>query len=115
MLQVSFLAKTFQSLCLRMFDVVTFFDDVRNSYYFGTSELRMEISLQLRFIPVRLCNVFLLRHNDVICFLDVVTFCNDVRIRLYFGTFELHMEITSQFTFRFCPSLYRIFHYVRIT
>ena len=26
-------------------DVVTFFDDVRNRFYFGTFELRMEITL----------------------------------------------------------------------
>ena len=37
------------------FDVVTFFDDVRN---FGTFELRMEKTLQLRFVFVRHCNVF---------------------------------------------------------
>ena len=28
-----------------LFDVVTFFDDVRNTFYFGTFELRMEITL----------------------------------------------------------------------
>ena len=41
-----------------LFDVVTFFDDVRNTFYFGTFELRMEITLQLRFVFVRHCNVF---------------------------------------------------------
>ena len=30
--------------------VVTFFDDIRNRYYFATFELRMKITLQLRFI-----------------------------------------------------------------
>ena len=41
-----------------MFDVVTFFDDVRNRSYFGTFELRMEVKLQLRFFFVCHCNVF---------------------------------------------------------
>ena len=41
-----------------LFDVVTFFDDVRNRFYFGTFELRMEKTLQLRFAFVRHCNVF---------------------------------------------------------
>ena len=40
-----------------LFDVVTFFDDVRNRFYFGTFELRMEITLQLRFVFVGHCNV----------------------------------------------------------
>ena len=41
-----------------LFNVVTFFNDVRNRFYFGTFELRMEITLQLRFVFVRHCNVF---------------------------------------------------------
>ena len=35
------------------FNVVTFFDDVRKRFHFGTFELHMEITLQLR-----ICNVF---------------------------------------------------------
>ena len=42
-------------ICL--FDVVTFFDDVRNRFYFGTCELRMEITLQICFLFVCHCNV----------------------------------------------------------
>ena len=77
-----------------MFVVVTFFDDVRITLYFGTFELRMEITLQLRFVFARHCDVFLLRHNYVIYLLVVVTFFDDVRTTLYFSTFELRTEIT---------------------
>ena len=48
-----------------LFDVVTLFNDVRIRFYFGTFELRLELTLQLRFVFVRHCNVFLLRHNYV--------------------------------------------------
>ena len=48
-----------------LFDVVMIFHDVRSRYYFGIFELGMEITLQLRFVFVRHCNVFLLRHNYV--------------------------------------------------
>ena len=41
-----------------LFDVVTIFDDVRITLYFGTFELRMEITLQLRFVFARHCDVF---------------------------------------------------------
>ena len=41
-----------------LLNVVTFFDDVRNRFYFGTFELLIEITLQLRFVFVRHCNVF---------------------------------------------------------
>ena len=40
------------------FDIVTFFYDVRTTLYFGTFELRMEITLRLRFVFVRHCDVF---------------------------------------------------------
>ena len=56
----------------------------------------MEITLQLTFVFVRHCDVFLLRHNDVIYFFDVVTFFDDVRITLYFGMFKLRVEIMLQ-------------------
>ena len=79
-------------ICL--FYVVTFFDEVRNWFFFDTSELRMEITLQLRFVFARHFHVFLLRHNYVICLFDVVRFFDDVRIMLYFGTLELRTEIT---------------------
>ena len=77
-----------------LFDVVTFFDNVRITLYFGTFELRMEITLQLRFVFARHCDVFLLRHNHVIYLLVVVTFFDNVRITLYFSKFELRIEIT---------------------
>ena len=41
-----------------MFRVVTLFDDVRITLYFGTFELLMEITLQLRFVSARHCDVF---------------------------------------------------------
>ena len=68
--------------------------------FFGTFELPMEITLELCFIFVRHCDVFLvtsqLRHNYVIYLFDVFTFFDDIRITLYFGTFELRTEITLQ-------------------
>ena len=84
-----------------MFDAITFFDNVRITLYFGTFELRLEITLQLRYVFARHCDVILLRqdnrgllrHNYVIYLFDVVT--------LYFGTFELCMEITLQLSFVF--------------
>ena len=82
-----------------LFDVVTF-------------ELRLEITLQLRYVFARHCDVISLRHNDVVLLhhnyfiylFVVVTIFDDVRITLYFGTFELRMEITLQlqFTLFFC-------------
>ena len=36
---------------------MTFFDDVRIKLYFGTFELRMEITLELRFVLARHCEV----------------------------------------------------------
>ena len=77
-----------------MFVVVTIFDDVRITLYFGTFELRMEITLELRFVFARHCDAFLLGHNHVICLLVVVTILDDVRITLYFSKFELGTEIT---------------------
>ena len=85
-----------------MFDVVTFFDNVRITLYFGTFELRLEITSQLRYAFACHCDVILLRHNDLVLFghnyliylFVVVTFFDDVRITLYFSTFELRTEIT---------------------
>ena len=54
------------SYVIYLFDVVTFFDNVRISLYFGTCELRLEITLQLRYVFARRCDVILLRHNDVV-------------------------------------------------
>ena len=41
-----------------LFDVVTIFYDVRIMLYFGTLELRMEVTLQLHFVFVRHCEVY---------------------------------------------------------
>ena len=41
-----------------LFDVVTFVNDVRITFYFGTFELRKEITLQLRSVLVRHYDVF---------------------------------------------------------
>ena len=115
-------------ICL--FDVVTFFDNVRVTLYSGTFELRLEITLQLRYVFARYCEVIIVRHNDlvllrhsyiiylfdvvtlelryilvrlnyvwkkcynyVIYLFVVVTFSEDVRITLYFSTSELRTEI----------------------
>ena len=71
-----------------MFAVVTFFNDVRVTFYFGTFELRMEITLQLRFVFFVIVTYFLLRLNYVIYSFAVVTFFDSVRITLYFGTYR---------------------------
>ena len=65
---------------------------------FGTFELRLEITLQLRYVFARHCDVILLRHNYLINLFDVVTFFDNVRITLYFGN-----NVTIKF--RFCWSL----------
>ena len=41
-----------------LFDVVTFFDNVRITLYSGTFDIRMKITLQLRFAFARHCGVF---------------------------------------------------------
>ena len=64
-----------------LFDVVTFFDNVRIALYFGTFELSMEITLQLYFVFAWHCEVFLLRHNYVIYLFVFVTFFEDVKLR----------------------------------
>ena len=53
----------------------------------------MEITLQLRFVFARHCDVFLLRHNYVVYLFVVVTFYDDIRITLYFSIFELRTDI----------------------
>ena len=88
------------SYVIYIFDRITFFDNVRITLYFGTFELRLEITLQLRYVFARHCDVILLRHNDVVLLrhnyviylFDVVMFFDNVRITLYFGTFELRLK-----------------------
>ena len=92
-----------------MFDVVTSFDNVRTTLYFGTFELRLEITLQLHYVFARHCDVisffcnfsFFITSQLRYYLFDVVTFFDNVRITLYFGTFELRMEITLQLRFVF--------------
>ena len=43
-----------------LFDVVTIFDDVRITLYFGTFELRMEMTWKLGFVFVLDCDVFVI-------------------------------------------------------
>ena len=72
-------------------------------------ELRLEITLQLRYVFAGHCDVILLRHNEVVLLrhnyvfylFDVVMFFNNFRITLYYGTFELRTEITLQLRFVF--------------
>ena len=86
-----------------------FFDNVRITLYFGTFKLRLEITLQIRYVFARHCDVISLRHNDgvllshnyVMHLFDVVRFFDNVRTTLYFGTFKLRMEITLQLHFVF--------------
>ena len=49
-----------------LFDVVTCFENVRITLYFGTFELRLEIILQLPYVFACHCDVILLCHNDVV-------------------------------------------------
>ena len=85
------------------------FDKVRITLYFGTFELRLETTLQLRYVSARHCDIILLRHSDVVLLrqnyviylFDVITFFDNVRITLYFGTLQLPMEIKLQLRFIF--------------
>ena len=84
-----------------LFVAVTFFDDVRITLYFGTFELRMKITLSLRYVFARHCDVVFLSHNYFIFLFDLVTFFDNARIKLCFGTFEFCMEIMLQLHFVF--------------
>ena len=75
-----------------LFDGITFFNDVRITFYFDMFGLHMDIKLKLCFVFARHCDVFLLRYNYAICLFDVVTFFDNVRFTLYFGTFELRLK-----------------------
>ena len=95
------------------FEVVTFFDDVRNRYYFGTFELRMEITLQLRFVFVGHCNVFFItsqlrylfvrckyvfwwRSNYVIFWYVRITYGNYVIKWSFLVTFVCNQQMTKK-------------------
>ena len=95
------------SYVIYLFDVAAFFDNVRIILYFGTFELRLQITLQSRYDFARHCDVISLRHNDVILLrhnyviylFDLVAFFDNVRITLYFGTFEYGNNVTITFRF----------------
>ena len=89
------------SYVIYIFDRITFFDNVRITLYFGTFELRMEITLQLRFVFARHCDVFFITSQLRFLFVRCSYAFDDVRIRLYFGSFELRTEITLQLRFVF--------------
>ena len=55
---VSFLFR--HTYAIYLFNVVTIFDDVRITLYFGTFELRMEMTWKLRFVFVLDCDVFVI-------------------------------------------------------
>ena len=84
-----------------LFNVVKFFKDVRLTFYFGTFELRVEITLQLRFVFNRHCDIFFITSQLHYLFLRCSYIFYDVRITLYFGTFELRMEVTLKLRFVF--------------
>ena len=46
------------SYVIYLFDVITFVDHIRITLHFDMFELRMEITLQLRFVFARHCDVF---------------------------------------------------------
>ena len=97
------------------FLVVTFFDNFRFTLYFGTFELRMEITLQLRFVFARHCDVFFitsqLRYLFVRC--SYVFWWRENYVIFWFVWITYGNNVTI--TFRFCWSLWRIFYYVTIT
>ena len=64
-----------------IFFIVVIFHNVRITLYFGTFELRMEITLQLCFVLAHHFDVFLLRHNYVINLFVVVTSLMTLELR----------------------------------
>ena len=61
----------------------------------------MEITLQLRFVFGRHCEVFSITSKLRYLFVSCSYVFYDVRITLYLGTFELRMEVTLQLRFAF--------------
>ena len=88
-----------------LFDVVTFFDNVRVTLYFGTFELQLEITLQLRYVFARHYEVILLRRNDVVLLshnyviylFDVVTFFDNVIKWSFFSYVCLNHKMTKNY------------------
>ena len=84
-----------------LFNVLTIFDDVRMPLYFGTFELRMEMTWKLLFVFLCHCDVFFISLQLRYLFVSCSYVFGDIRNRCYFGTFDLHMEITLQLRFIF--------------
>ena len=84
---------------------MTCFSWPQNYVFCCTFILGMETTLQLRFVFVCHCEVFLLRCNYVIYLFHKVTFFNDVRITFYFGTFEITLQLRFAFV-RHCESFF---------
>ena len=84
-----------------LFNVLTIFDDVRMPLYFGTFELRMEMTWKLLFVFLCHCDVFFISLQLPYLFVSCSYVFGDIRNRCYFGTFDLHMEITLQLRFIF--------------
>ena len=80
---VSFLC---QNYVIYAFITMTYFHDVRITFFCGTLALHMEITLKLRSVFLPYCDVFFVMSQ--LCFLFV-----GCRITLHFGTFELSMEM----------------------
>ena len=57
-----------------LFHVVTFFDNIRKRFYFGTLELRKKITLPFSLYLFVMVTYFLLRQNYVTCLFDIATF-----------------------------------------
>ena len=69
------------------------FHDVRITFLGGTFGLRMEITLQLRFVFVLHYDVFFITSKLRYLFVRCSYVFYNVRITLYFGTFKSRMEI----------------------
>ena len=63
----------------------------------------MEVTLQLRFIFVRHCDMFFIALQLRYLFVPCSYVFYDIRITLYFVMFELHTEVTLQLRFFFVP------------
>ena len=71
-----------------LFNVLTIFDDVRMPLYFGTFELRMEMTWKLLFVFLRHCDVFFISLQLRYLFVSCSYVFGDARNRYYFGTFD---------------------------
>ena len=89
---------------------MTYFSWPWDYVFCDTLTLRMEITLQLCFVFVRHCELFLITLQLRYLF-GVVTFFCDVGITFYLGTFELLMEVTLQLRFvfvRYCDIFFNM-------